>query len=321
MKPRTHELPKVPRMRSTFTGNEFGVDYLFELHKPRAMEIPERLDPVFWHKNHPRSDKAFRKWFVFSNRADFEKFFMGYCGVVPELKENWHDGFDMDWVLADDGGICEIIKKNKMATGKYYVRTIVGTFLLNEERRDKMPFFMDTDFKLHANRSSFSGVKYRHMEDWLARKKKLSQSEKVFAANVTNGAELISSYQQCYPKDREKSKKILERRALVLLGTERVKRQVNKNLEEVFQKEGVDHKFLIDKMKKLIELMEGAKDYRGAVEGVKTLAKGPGTFEGSSANDLKGGVVGMLKGFQQFSLEGDVEELEEVKQIEGEDEA
>jgi len=306
------KLPKVPRMRRQFRDTIFGVDVIYELHKPPKMEVPKDPDPVFWMKNHPDSKKTFRRWFVFKNKDDFEKFFMEY-GAVPELKD-WHDGYDNDWVLADDGGVCEIIKRGKMGKKSAYVRTIVGTFIVNPKTREKMPFFMDTDFHKHACRSRFSGVKYYNLEDFIKKRKKITNKEKIFAYDVAHGVKMTEAYKDCYPQDVS-DRKILEKRALLLVGQERIRKEVAKNLEDIYKERGIDHEYLIDRMKELVEKMEKEKDYRGAMEGIKTLAKNIATFEAPTIKDPTQGMFGMIQ--QTFALDGDVKDIEEAKQIEG----
>jgi len=304
---------KIPRVRQAFRDNVFGVDLMFELHRPRYMDIPDELDPVFWFKNHPDSKKAFRKWYVFKNKQDFEKFFMAYQGTVPELKD-WHDGDKLDWVLADDGGVCEIVmrgsmgKKNKVTP--HYIRTIVGTFLPNRRNREKMPYYMDTDFKLHPDRSRFSGVKYYSFEDWLQKRRHITRNERIFAINIAHGVDLLRAYRLCYPKD-EGELKYVEKRALILLGAERIKKQVSKEIEEFLAEAGVDHRWTIKESMENMAAMKKAGDYRGAQGIVETLAKPIGTFESPTTKQLKGGMVGMIQSFQQFGLEGDVEDIED----------
>ena len=309
---------KIPRVRQAFRDNVFGVDLMFELHRPRYMDIPDELDPVFWFKNHPDSKKAFRKWYVFKNKQDFEKFFMAYQGTVPELKD-WHDGYKLDWVLADDGGVCEIVmrgsmgKKNKVTP--HYIRTIVGTFLPNRRNREKMPYYMDTDFKLHPDRSRFSGVKYYSFEDWLHKRRHITRDERIFSFNIAHSVDLMKAYRLCYPKDKGELK-FVKRRALALLGAERIKKQVSKEIAEFLKEAGIDHKWAIDKTKAMIKKMEEAGDLRGAMEGVKTLAKPIGTFESPATNKLKGGFVGMLETYAgAIGMDDDVKELEEDMEV------
>lgn len=317
MKKRNHELPKVPLYRHVFAETIYGVDVRYELHRPPAMPIPEVIEEPFWMKNHPDSEKAFRRWFVFNNKKDFEQFFMEHQGSVPPLKE-WREADEGDWVIADDGGICEIIRRNKMGkTGDDYIRTIVGTFLFHPKtpnRKDKMPFFMDTDFRLHPNRSAFNAKTVRSLEEYIKNRKKVTQREKIFAHDVAHGVKLIEAYKDCYPSDNTAKTEILEKRALLLYNQERVQKEVSKNLEEIFKAKGIDHDFIIEKMKLYMEKMEKEGDIRGAKEALKDLAKGIGTFNPDLAKIKEGGMLSVVK---RFALDGDVAEFEEgTKQIE-----
>ena len=314
------KLPKVPLKRTQFYDNVFGVDVVYELHKPPYMEVPENPDPVFWHKNHEKSNKTFRKWYVFKNKKDFEKFFMAYQGSVPKLTY-WKEAEQNQWCLADDGGVCEIIKKGKTKNKHmpFYVRTIVGSFMVYNKPKDYLPFVMDTDFARHPDRSRFSGIKYYNFEDYLKKRKHIDNKEKVFAYNVAHGADLIESYLRCYPKDKEKKPTIINHRALLLVKQERIKREVSKQLKDIMEEQGIDHEFLIKKMKELVRKMEEGGDYRGAMEGLKNLGKSISTFETPTNKAVRGGIINMIESLSSFSVDADVEELEddmEVKQIE-----
>ena len=76
---------------------------------------------------------------------------------------------------------------------------------------------------------------------------------------------------------------------------------------------------LIKKMKELVRKMEEGGDYRGAMEGLKNLGKSISTFETPTNKAVRGGIINMIESLSSFSVDADVEELEddmEVKQIE-----
>ena len=86
-----------------------------------------------------------------------EEFQSNHKDIKPkEWKDNPQEG---DWVVADDGGVVQILKRNGIShpndrknwkLNRGYVRTVVGTFLLNNKSK------MDTNFDLHPNRYTFS---------------------------------------------------------------------------------------------------------------------------------------------------------------------
>ena len=298
--------------RKVFNDIIYGVSVRYELHKPPKMEVPENPDPLFWHKNHPSSPKSFRKWFVFKDQKDFEKFFMEHQGSVPELKD-WHEGLDNEWILADDGGVCEIIKRNNFKgrqknTYPAYVRTIVGSFVVNPRRRDRMPFFMDTDFAKHASRSTFSGVRYYSLEDYIVKKKHIGRREELFAIDVAHGMHIMDAYRKCYVTDKDSDVKKVEKRALLLMKQERIKKRIMAEVKDIAKNLGIDDEYILKELKRMYEYSETENV---KLDALKTLGKAIGTTT-PETNKIKGGVLGYI---QSFSLQGDVEELEEDMKV------
>lgn len=299
-------------VRKVFTEEIYGVEVRYELHKPPSMQVPDVPDPMFWMKNHPSSPKSFRKWYVFWNREDFEKFFMTHQGVVPRLFD-WHEGQKGDWVLADDGGICEIIIRNNFAgkqknTYPGYVRTIVGSFVVNPRRRDKMPFYMDTEFEKHASRSTFSGVRYYSLEDYIRKKKFLGRREEIFAIDVAHGMHLVDAYQKCYVTDKDADTRKVEERALLLMKQERIKKRIMAEVKDIAKSLGIDDEYILKELKRMYEVSETENV---KLEALKTLGKAIGTTT-PETKKMMTGVVGYL---QSFSLKGDVEELEDDMKV------
>ena len=79
-----------------------------------------------------------KKHYVFDN---FEEYVEHFEEDAVEVKD-WKTGEEGDWVLADDGGIVQLLKvggikhPNDRKNYKYsqgWCRTIVGTFLINNK--------------------------------------------------------------------------------------------------------------------------------------------------------------------------------------------
>ena len=49
------------------------------------------------------------KHYVYDNVEEFKK----EKGLDTQLVENWRDGEEGDWVLADDGGVVQLLKVSK----------------------------------------------------------------------------------------------------------------------------------------------------------------------------------------------------------------
>ena len=98
------------------------------------------------------------KHYVFDDVQDFNIFFSDEDNR-PDVCANWITASQGDWVIANDGGVVQLLKKsnirhpNDRRNYKYcenYVRTVVGTFLCLRKT------YMDTDFSQHKNRYTFS---------------------------------------------------------------------------------------------------------------------------------------------------------------------
>jgi hypothetical protein len=158
--------------------------------KPRKVEI-ERIYglEIRFQIIKPRGGGAHQKHFVFDSRQQFELYFMTKDGVIPKLVTNWRVSNEGDWVLADDGGICQIIKRGDLKHGKDtakkkvspngYRRTVVGTF--NSSKH----YGMDTDFTKHVSRYTFTNnpQAYSYMHQ-MKNRDYLTKKERKFVANL-----------------------------------------------------------------------------------------------------------------------------------------
>lgn len=198
-----------------------------------------------------------KKHFVFENRKEFEEHFKGLNEVPPTLVENWRLAKKGDWVLADDGGIVQIIFQSKLShpndrkrykNHRGYCRTIVGTFIQDDK------YEMDTDFTLHPNRYRFGSatdadIKYRQKN-----RDYLSSPELVFVAALCSGKTLQQSYQEyCKIINMPFPHPKWQRKAIGLLKRERIMTAINKNVEEIAEKLGIDFKYILSGLKQLFE--------------------------------------------------------------------
>ena len=68
---------------------------------------------------------------------DDEEEFSQYC-PNQKAKRNWREGTEGNWVLTDDGQVCEILKRGNLnksqssGVSKEYVRTAIGTFVCKD---------------------------------------------------------------------------------------------------------------------------------------------------------------------------------------------
>jgi hypothetical protein len=249
--------------------------------------------------------------YVFDDVEEFKEHFKNTLPRTPEIKENWRFAKEKDWVLSDDGRIVQLLKvadkvnhpgdrKNyKFARG--WVRTIVGTFL----NRDNT--FMDTDFSSHANRYTFSKT-IKNPSSRVRKRTKPTNKEKEFATNVVVGMGAVKAYMTAFNEENQNNAK---KKAAVLLKQERIMKEIDRTALEVAKELGIDHEYILQKLKDLADLSE---DDGIILQSVKELGKAIGTV-GNTVKHKEIGVVGMFQGFSPKELEG-VERKELVESTE-----
>ena len=168
-----------------------------------------------------------------------------------------------DWILTDDNCVIQVLRQGTMfrSKGKVrkmdYIGTCTGTFLLD----GKMT--IDTDKR--DNIYSLSGK--LTSEEVLKKRKNLTGREELFVHNISKKMSLKDAYIYAFKTDNEK---YAETRAMLLVKTERVKKEMNKRLEPILAKLKIDDELVLggikdiainaekdsDRLKALTELSE-----------------------------------------------------------------
>ena len=167
--------------------------------------------------------------------------------------KDWKDGTLGDWVLADDDCVIQIIRTGTMfrAKGKLrkvdYVGTCTGTFLKDGKMK------MDTDRR--ENIYSLSGR--LSSKQVLEQREKLTGREELFIHNLEKKMSLKDAYINAFKTDNEK---YAETRAMLLVKTERVKKEMHKRLEPILAKLGIDDELVLDGIKQIATCAEKDSD-------------------------------------------------------------
>lgn len=232
------------------------------------------------------------KHFVYESIEEFNKYKKDIN--VKNWKDDPQEG---DWVVADDGGVVQILKRSGIThpndrpnykLSKGYVRTVVGTFLLNNKTN------MDTDFDMHPNRYTFS-KKLKQANGNFKKRDNVTKKEKLFATEVIVGKDAISAVQNIYKEnDFNKAKK----KAVLLLKQERVMNEVEKGVNDIAKGLGIDHEYVLRRLKSLADTGE---EENVVLQSLKELGKIIGTSAPNIKKDI--GVVGMFQGFSPKQLE------------------
>ena len=231
------------------------------------------------------------KHFVYEDIDEFNK---QNKGITPKhWKDNPKEG---DWVIADDGGIVQILKQKGIThpndrpnykLSKGYVRTVVGTFLLNKKTE------MDTNFDLHPNRYTFS-KNLKQANENFKKRNNVTKKEKLFATEVIVGKDAVSAVQNIYKEDDfNKAKK----KAVLLLKQERIMNEVEKGVVDIAKGLGIDHEYVLRRLKSLADTGE---EENVVLQSLKELGKIIGTSSPNIKKDI--GIVGMFQGFSPKQL-------------------
>ena len=254
---------------------------------------------------------------IFKDQKEFESFFLKKDGVVPKLVKDWKNGRLNDWILADDGGVTQIIKITipKIMQGRHLVYTPVGLFVAihDNKKRFNLPYFMDTDIKKHPCRKRFDGKFNNTVEG--RRKKKISPKDKLFSLKIAMGIDPYQAVREVYQVQD------IERKLRALIYSKRVMKMVQEDMRKVAKEKGYDDEYIF---KKLDELIGKSKDDRVTLETIVQFGKIIGTIS-NEPKPIKGFLGGsasaLFHGFSPRSLEEadnvDVEE-ENVEDVESE---
>ena len=227
---------------------------------------------------------------------DIDEFQEEYPNKLP-LK-NWRTAQEGDWVWSDDDRIVQLLKvsdikhpqdRKNYTWAKGWVRTIVGTFLNRENTK------MDTDFSKHPNRYTFS-TKIKNTSARVKERENLTKNERIFSVNVAGGMGAVKSYMEAFEEaNPEKARK----KAVVLLKQERVMKEVERSVIEVSKTLGLDHEYVLRKLKQLADYSE---DDNIILQSTKEIGKIIGTT-GTTVKQKEVGVFGVFQGFSPEQLE------------------
>jgi len=144
-------------------------------------------------------------------------------------KKNWKKSKKLDWVLADDGYIIQVLDINDTKMGKLF-KTCVGTYTATTG--------MDT--KHRKDRHSLSGKSWYEK---LVDRKVPTGKEVLFAARLANGQGPTEAYLAVYDTKNELTAK---KKAAILVKTERISKILKQDLKDVFEAMGADTKSMVE---------------------------------------------------------------------------
>tara|TARA_R100000808_G_C2114687_1_gene127710 strand:+ start:107 stop:883 length:777 start_codon:yes stop_codon:yes gene_type:complete len=229
------------------------------------------------------------------------------------VKTNWRKGEEGEWVVADDLGVVQILKKAQLnhpndtknyKNAKGYIRTVVGTFIIKDNT------VMDTDFSKHPNRYTFS-TSLKNTNANIKNRKHTTKKERAFSANIVSGAGVVKSYMDAFEENNHNKAR---RKGLMLLKQDRVIEEVEKGALDVAKKLGIDHNYILKNLKCLCD---NSEDENIRLQSVKELGKIVGTIGGTTIKQREMGVFGMFEGFSPDAIDSAKREVIPEKTTEG----
>ena len=203
-------------------------------------------------------------------------------GKVP-ARNNWRDGEEGEWVIADDGYVCQILKSFKLGKSEC-IRTVCGTFRLTNKKRKMLGSEGIAD---HIY--SFSGT-------YVAKKdKKINNRHFLFAKYIAKGEDVIDAYKKAYPN--AKSDEYIKNESTSLLKTENIQKMIREEIKEILDEEGVTPKYLIRNYKQVADIAEKDTD---KLRSLDSLSKISGLFD---TQDKKTEELTVWAGFSREQLE------------------
>ena len=235
--------------------------------------------------------------FVYDDIKEFEE---ANPNIV--VQKDWKLAKVDDWVIADDGGVCQILRRKdgidhprdskfyRYAQG--YVGTAVGTYLLRSGK------VMDTAFEngkpVRKNRYSFSG----NVPQRIKNRTKPTKKETIFTAKVIRGDDPIDAVLTTYEIEEHNQVKKARRKAVTLLKQERIMTEIEKSVKDIAKGLGIDHEYVMRRMKLLGDTSE---DEQVSLRAIIKLGEYIGTDGIKTKTTATFGLLGEIK--PGFSLE------------------
>ena len=214
--------------------------------------------------------------YLYDDLGEFQAFVQDTAIV-----EDWRLADEGDWVLTDDGYVCQVLRLSKIGKNMC-IRTLCGTFDIGSK------FQMLGEKGIVDNIYSFSG---KHSFDT----DRVSGKQQLFAQYVAKGDNAIDAYKKSHPD--AKSESYIKHRTSSLLKTESVQKMIKKEIQECLASEGVSPEWIIGKYKTVVDMADRESDCLRALESLTKIA---GLFD---TQDTKSEQLTVWAGFSPEQLE------------------
>tara|TARA_Y100001937_G_scaffold41808_1_gene59314 strand:+ start:2308 stop:3066 length:759 start_codon:yes stop_codon:yes gene_type:complete len=219
------------------------------------------------------------------------------------LVTDWRHSNKGDWILTDDGNVCQvlhlgILKKNTKKETTF-IRTIIGSFICSDKVKLKGP--MRTNMHTFSTKGKSPSVRKKE-------RKHVTEKEFLFSKYVAKGDDVVDAYMKAFPSKKEDYAKS---QAKLLLKTDRVKKLIREEIDKYLNEAEITPLYLLEEMRNIID-KSGATD-RDKLTAITTLMKLSGMMDTEKQTES----VTLFQGFTKEQLNAiqgkEVKKLEEVE--------
>ncbi len=240
--------------------------------------------------------------YLFNNKDEFQEWY-----PKQTLLHDWRNGKEDEWVLCDDGQVCQVLKRGSLKKRSVYVdyiRTVIGSFVCSKGTKMKG--------EMRKNMYSF-GAQDKTAYEIVKERENPTTKEFLFAKYVAKGDDIVDAFMKAYPA---KSEKHAKKGAKLLMSTKRIQGLVKEEIEKVMNEAEITPLYILEKMKDIIEA-ESARD-SDKVSLLKELV----AIAGMRDTEKKSESVTVFQGFSSDQLDAisgnNTKKLAEAKrEIEG----
>ena len=220
------------------------------------------------------------------------------------LVEDWRHSNKGDWILSDDGQVCQVLhlgvmKKLDRKEETTFIRTIIGSFICG--KKVKMQGEMRTNMHTFSTDGKSPSVRKRE-------RKKATGKEFLFAKYVAKGDDVVDAYMKAFPS---KNEKYAASQANLLLKTNRIKSLVREEINKYLDEAEITTRYLLEEMREIIDKKES--NDRDKITALTTLMK----ISGMMDTEKKSESLTVFQGFTKEQLNAiqkpEVKKLQEVK--------
>tara|TARA_R100000654_G_scaffold31080_1_gene55945 strand:+ start:1177 stop:1935 length:759 start_codon:yes stop_codon:yes gene_type:complete len=236
--------------------------------------------------------------FLYENENEFREYHKNVSLVT-----NWRHSNKGDWILTDDGNVCQvlhlgILKKNTKKETTF-IRTIIGSFICSDKVELKGP--MRTNMHTFSTKGKSPSVRKKE-------RKHVTEKEFLFSKYVAKGDDVVDAYMKAFPSKKEDYAKS---QAKLLLKTDRVKKLIREEIDKYLNEAEITPLYLLEEMRNIID-KSGATD-RDKLTALTTLMKLSGMMDTEKQTES----VTLFQGFTKEQLNAiqgkEVKKLEEVE--------